>query len=145
MLIPLSQTQNETAKTGFSEIPGTNSGLIDFLRVTHQLCRAKPKIDLIRACDILKAHEEAALSAFVETLVRGLPAALQRVVNFHSPGCDELSFDEAWLVRIIQSYTAQDENSLAFLLQSRVRPEARPHFIYLIGKISRCLRQSSSG
>ena len=139
MLISLSQPQNEVTRQGFFEIPGKNSGLIDFLRVTHQLCRTKPKIDLINACDMLKAYEEAALSAYVETLVRGLPAALQRVVNFHNPGCDELSFDEAWLVRTIQCHTHSDANSLAFLLKSRVRPEVRPHLMYLIEKISRCL------
>ena len=139
MLIPLSQPQNGEPRQGFSEIPGKNSGLIDFLRVTHQLCRTKPKIDLINACDMLKAYEEAALSAYVETLVRGLPAALQRVVKFHNPGNDDLSFDEAWLVRTIQCHMLNDRNSLAFLLNSRVRYEVRPHLMYLIGKISCCL------
>tara|TARA_B100000575_G_C22624202_1_gene386882 strand:- start:8 stop:430 length:423 start_codon:yes stop_codon:yes gene_type:complete len=139
MLIPLSQPQNVDARQGFFEIPGKNSGLIDFLRVTHQLCRTKPKIDLLNACDMLKAYEKAALSAYVETLVRGLPAALQRVVNFHNPGCEDLSFDEAWLVRTIQCHVLNDENSLTFLLESRVRPEVRPHLMYLIGKISCCL------
>ena len=139
MLISLSQPQNGEPRQGFSEIPGKSSGLIDFLRVTHQLCRTKPKIDLINACDMLKAYEEAALSAYVETLVRGLPAALQRVVKFHNPGCDDLSFDEAWLIRTIQSHVLNDGNSLAFLLNSRVRKEVRPHLMYLIGKISRCL------
>ena len=88
---------------------------------------------------MLKAYEEAALSAYVETLVRGLPAALQRVVKFHNPGNDDLSFDEAWLVRTIQCHMLNDGNSLAFLLNSRVRYEVRPHLMYLIEKISRCL------
>ena len=138
MLISLSQSQNETERQGFSDIPGENSGLIDFLRVTHQLCRTKPKIDFIRACDVLKAREEAALSAYVETLIRGLPAALQRVIKFHNPGSSEMSFDEAWLMRTIQSHIVRDENSLAYLLTSRVRPEARPHLVFLIEKISLC-------
>jgi len=121
------------------QILGKHSGLIDFLRVTYQLCRAKPKIDFIRACDVLKAREEAALSAYVETLVRGLPTALQRGITFRAPGCDELSFDEAWLLRAIQSQISQDENSLAFLLKSRVKPAACPHLMFLIKKISICL------
>lgn len=120
-------------------IPNECLGLIDFLRVTYQLCRAKPKIDFIRACDVLKAREEAALSAYVETLVRGLPAALRRGITFRAPGCDELSFDEAWLLRAIQSQISQDEYSLAFLLNSRVKPAACPHLMFLIKKISLCL------
>ena len=82
MLLEFSQSLNETSRQGFTEIPGKGSGLIDFFRVTHQLCRTKPKLDFIRACDILKAREEAALSAYVETLVRGLPAALQNATYF---------------------------------------------------------------
>ena len=136
MLITLSQPQNEASTYGFSQIPGKDSGLLDFLRVTNQLCRAKSKIDLIPACEMLKAREEAALSAYVETLVRGLPSLLGRVARFHQPGSEELSFDEAWLIRIIHSYVAQDNTSVAFLLNSRVKREARPQLTYLLEKIS---------
>ena len=140
MVLSTTGSLEKTGKQGLAKIPSEDSGLIDFLRVTYQLCRAKPKIDFIRACDILKAREEAALSAYIETLVRGLPAALQRGITLHNPGCNELSFDEAWLLRTIQSYIAHDENSLTFLLKSRVKPATRPHLMFLIGKISLCLR-----
>ncbi len=139
MLIEFSQSLHATSRQGFYEIPFKGSGLIDFLRVTHQLCRTKPKLDFIRACDILKAREEAALSAYVETLVRGLPAALQSATNFHNPGCSELSFDEAWLTRVIQTHINQDESSLAFLVRSRVKCDARSHLLYIIEKLSLCL------
>ena len=133
------KSPDNVANQSIVEVSSKSAGLIDFLRVTHRLCRTKPKIDFIRACDVLKAREEAALSAYVETLVRGLPAALQRGIAFHAPGCDELSFDEAWLLRIIQSQISQDENSSAFLLKSRVKPSACPHLMFLIKKICLCL------
>ena len=136
MTLLLQQTPNNLVKLSDNQVPSEYSGLIDFLRVTYQLCRIKPKIDFIRACDVLKTREEAALSAYVETLVRGLPTAMQRGITFRAPGCDELSFDEAWLLRAIQSQITQDENSLAFLLNSRVKPAASPHLIFLIKKIS---------
>ncbi len=145
MTLSTQQSPNNADRHIVVKIPLEYSGLIDFLRVTYQLCRAKPKIDFIRACDVLKAREEAALSAYVETLVRGLPAALQRGITFRAPGCDEMSFDEAWLLRAIQSQISQDENSLAFLLNSRVKPAARPHLIFLIEKISLCLYQRVKG
>ena len=114
MTLLLQRTPNNLVKLSDNQVPSDYSGLIDLLRVTYQLCRIKPKIDFIRACDVLKTREEAALSAYVETLVRGLPTAMQRGITFRAPGCDELSFDEAWLLRAIQSQITQDENSLAF-------------------------------
>lgn len=133
------QTPNNLVKYSDVQVPSEYAGFIDFLRVTYQLCRAKPKIDFVRACDVLEAREEAAISAYVETLVRVLPTAIQRGITFRAPGCNELSFDEAWLLRAIQSQISQDKNSLAFLLNSRVKPAACPHLIFLIKKISSCL------
>ena len=139
MSLSISHLQNKAGRRGLEKIPPKDSGILEFLRVAYQLCRTKPKIDFFRACDVLKTSEEAALSAYVETLVRGLPAALQRSIIFHNPGSDELSFDEAWLLRAIQCYASCDEDSLAFLLKSRAKPESYPHLMFLISKISLCL------
>ena len=140
MSLSISHLQNEAGKRGLDKIQPEDSSIVEFLRVAYQLCRTKPKIDFFRACDVLKTSEEASLSAYVEALVRGLPAALQRSIIFHKPGNDELSFDEAWLLRAIQCYASCDEDSLAFLLKSRAKPESYPHLMFLISKISFCLR-----
>ena len=69
-----------------------------------------------------------------------LVAALQRGITFCAPGCHEMSFDEAWLLRAIRCNISHDKSSLAFLLKSRVKPATRPHLMFLIKKISLSLR-----
>ena len=140
MSVNLSKLQYDVTGPSFSQLPGKSSGLLDFLRVTHQLSRAKPKIDLIRACELLKSQDAGALSAYIETLTRGLPSLLGRSVKFRDPGCDELSFDEAWLIRTFQSYISGDEASTKFLLSSRLNKRTQGHFRYLIEKISIAMR-----
>ena len=140
MSVNLSKLQYDVTGPSFSQLPGKGSGLLDFLRVTHQLSRAKPKIDLIRACEFLKSQDEGALSAYIEALIRGLPSLLGRSVKFRDPGCDELSFDEAWLIRTFQSYISGDEASTKFLLSSRLNKRTQCHFRYLIEKISIAMR-----
>ena len=136
----LSKLKYDLSGPSFSQMPGKSSGLLDFFRVTYQLSRAKPKIDLIRACDLLKSQDEAALSAHIETLIRGLPSLLGCSAKFSDPGCDELTFDEAWLIRIFQSYISSDEASTKFLLSSRLNRRVHRHFLYLVEKICMSLR-----
>jgi hypothetical protein len=72
-----------------------------------------------------------------EMLVRTLPQALGRMPRFHRPGVEEISFDEAWLLRAFEAIDAGDTDTLDFLLRSRVAAPARRNLFFLIANATR--------
>lgn len=58
-------------------------------------------------------------------LLKLLPIALRRQVVFHRPGAEDTTFDEEWLLSLLDSIRRKDDNSVAFALCSRVEPHLR--------------------
>ena len=56
--------------------------------------------------------------------------------SFYAPGVRTVSFDEAWLMRLVQSSAGPDSDSFAFLIRSRVPHVARRNLAFLIHSIS---------
>ncbi len=111
--------------------------LLAHLRLMALRCRASARADLGEACARLHAANETVATAHAEMLVRTLPQALGRVPRFHRPGVEEISFDEAWLLRAFEAVVAGDTDSLDFLLRSRVAPAARRDLFFLIANATR--------
>ena len=106
------------------------------LREMALQCRTAPRADLVEACAVLSADTAIARTAHLEVLVKCLGQAFGVSPRFYRPGVAELSFDEAWLVRLVECCERGDNDSFAFLLRSRVRPETRHNLAFLIRSIS---------
>jgi len=110
--------------------------LLNHLRLSAMGCRVAARTDLFEACALLSLEGEDAKRTFVATFVKCLPDAVHKQIKWFQPGADELSFDEAWVMRCIDSIEADDTASLTFLLRSRIAPSDRRYIGYLLGRIS---------
>ncbi|WP_299368716.1 hypothetical protein [uncultured Tateyamaria sp.] len=110
--------------------------LLNQLRVTGLRCRVAAHTDLIEACALLTLEGEEAQRTYLGTLVKCLPDALGRRCIWHTPGTQELSFDEAWFVQCITSIRKNDTDSIEFLLRSRIVAADRRYIGFLLAQIS---------
>ena len=121
-----------------SDVVEADDGLhpvLNRLRLAAMACRVAARVDLFEACAVLTVSGEEAERTYVDTFVRGLPFARGRSVRWHRPGVRELSFDEAWVMRCLTSIESADEDSLSFLLRSRIKPAQRRYIGFLLGRI----------
>lgn len=109
---------------------------LNFLRLTALSCRVKPKVDLFRACALLQNSRSKSLAAHADALIRSLPEALGKTPRFFRPGTPDLSFDEAWVLQLQEAQSRNDQDSLDFLLRSRVLPQYRRQIGFLAARTS---------
>ena len=118
------------------ELPEYWRGALNALRMTALRCRADARDDLFQACALLTHAKPAAQDAYTRALFRCLSEALGTRAVFFRPGEHALSFDEAWLTRLLMVSAAGDGDSLAFLIRSRVPKMYQRHIAFLIKGIS---------
>jgi len=107
------------------ELEAPDRRVLEPLRRAAARCRAARYLDLFGACAMLSRRESAAAPVFADALFRTLDEALGRPPRFYAAGTQEVSFDEAWLVRLLRAIRSGDEPSIQFLIHSRVAPHAR--------------------
>ncbi len=74
----------------------------------------------------------AVMDGALDQLLHALPGAIGRRLTFHETGAAELSFDEAWLIGVIEAIRTGDADRYRFALLSRMRrePASRLHFLF---------------
>jgi len=111
---------------------------LNHLRFVAMECRVKPRTDLFEACALLKVERSASRDAHAEALMRCLSEAFGKPARLFAPGTTEQTFDEQWLMRLGMACGQSDEDSVRFLLSSRVAFENRRLVRFLIGRIAEC-------
>lgn len=111
---------------------------LNHLRVMALSCRVKSRSNLFHACALISADPQSTREAHAEALIRCLSEAMDRRPVMLRTGSSEVSFDEAWLIRLAKSLAGNDTDSAAFLLGSRIKPAERRHIRFLVGRISDC-------
>lgn len=109
---------------------------LDWLRRIGAACRCGARTDLFRACAVLSEDRDTAAEAYARALLGALPTGRLR---FYQPGTHEVSFDEAWLVSLLDAAGRGDEASLTFLLARRLPAHTRRSVGYLVMNLSRKL------
>ena len=109
---------------------------LNTLRMIALECRAAASADLFRACAMLSNKEDTARDAHARALLKCLRQAVSTRPVFFRPGVEEVSFDEAWLMRAITAAQSGDGDSLSFLIRSRVSKPHQRHIAFLIKGIS---------
>ena len=116
-------------------MPGATAAL-DLLRDAARRSRALARFAYADSCAALCLEREVAPEVAAETLVRSLPEILGRRPVFRRVGEVELSFDELWLMRIMDRIAAGDQDSVGFLLRSRLSGESLRWIRFLLSKLS---------
>jgi hypothetical protein len=101
--------------------------------------RASARLELFGACAMLSADRDVAGRAYLDTLLRTLAQGLGRAPVIFCETCPQTSFDEQWLLALLDSHARDDRDSFAFLLCSRLPHTARRHVGFLIGGMARSL------
>ena len=110
--------------------------ILNQLRLVALDCRAAARADLFEACALLSLDGEDAKRTFADTLIKCLETSARRPITWFRPGVNELSFDEAWVMRCIACVRSGDADSLDFLLRSRIAASDRRYIGFLLGRIS---------
>ncbi|WP_179379356.1 hypothetical protein [Jannaschia marina] len=110
---------------------------IALLRLAALDCRAAPR-QALHACAVL-AHEAGPIEHCM-MLARALQSASDRRFVLWEPGSEGLSFDEGWLMALLEARTRGDGDSERFLLARRVRPQAWPVLRLLLDGMCDTLR-----
>ena len=118
------------------QISDESRNMLNHLRVVGMKCRAAARADMFEACALLATDKKKARIAHADVLMRCLRAALGKHPHIFTPGTESLSFDEAWLVELIEAAARNDQPSFTFLLRSRVLPHARRSMTFLTSRIS---------
>ena len=134
-MVALLEEKNRTAPRQALPLNDAEERFLDTLRRVGRQCRAKARQDLFKACAVLSCDTSVAVTAYAETLMRCLSQALGKTPVLHRPGEAEVSFDEAWLLRLASAIAHDDTASTNFLLRSRVHPHARRHCGFLMKSI----------
>lgn len=112
--------------------------LLNRLRFLALSCRSSARLDLFRVCSQLDDRIPNAGEIYAEALMRTLGQALDQRPAIRAPGADP-SFDELWLMCLIERRIAQDESSIFFLLNRRIAPDRQRAFLTLINGLARNL------
>lgn len=99
------------------------TGLIEQLRLTGRR---------------LRLHQECDTSPLGILLSR-LPAMLDRRLVFHEIGAIDVSFDEAWLLNMLDAVLEADEDRYRFALLSRMRRDRASAVHFLICQAAHAL------
>ena len=110
--------------------------MLNHLRMVGMKCRAAAHTDMFEACALLATDKSKARIAHADVLMRCLREAIGKHPTVFSPGTTSLSFDEAWLVELIEAAGRNDQPSFTFLLHSRVQPHARRSMTFLASRIA---------
>ena len=90
------------------------------LRLSAMRCRARARVDVSEACDLLCVDEAQSELRFEEALLRSLHQGLGRKPRFYAVGAGEESFDERWLLQVLDAAERGDMASVEFLIRSRI-------------------------
>ena len=132
--------------TPFVEAPADHSGvsrdlalffpLLNRLRFLAQKCRADARLDLTEACSAIHAERSTSLDRIAESMIRVISQAVEGHVVFLAPGSPHMTFDEEWLVRLLDRGTAKDTVSVEFLLRRRVAPRHHHAFRSIVRAVA---------
>ncbi|MBV0911164.1 hypothetical protein [Anianabacter salinae] len=110
------------------------------LRFAAKACRASARLGPERACSIIDAAPDRAMTA----LVSALSDAVGRPVRTYALHETEMTFDERWVLSAIAALGRNDLDSVAFLVSSRVPPHIERWMFVLLRRVTDALGEDCS-
>lgn len=110
----------------------TQMAFLNRLRFQAVTCRALARLDFFATCAVIDPKSDLPEQDRVALLLRLLGQALPRDPVFHRPGEKKISFDERWLMAVVDADARGDHDSLAFLIGRRVEPAKQRLFWLLV-------------
>ena len=105
--------------------------LLERARACALEVRAYPRLDILKACQLISLDIDLLSSEMLEIFIRSLPEAFGRQIVIHHPGTKQLSWDEKWLLSMIEAVSRADYDSVQFLICSAVKQKHRSEFLII--------------
>lgn len=142
-----SATNPEDIASGLGpEMTEADLWVLDVMRRAQSVQRDPVDFDLFETCELLELDRHTKPRTYALALVLGLQEALGRPPEFRTSGEADLSFDEFWLMRLIERSRHHDAESVAFLISSRVMPHCRNSLVFLVaGLVERLELEGPAG
>ncbi|MDR6309969.1 hypothetical protein [Pacificitalea manganoxidans] len=128
--------QRHAPRPSIALAPGAAARLNE-IRSAAMRARSGGRADMFEACAMLSRDRSRSLRAVSDGIARCLPQALGSTPVLYRAGCADLSFDEAWLLRLAAAAEREDADSFSFLLRSRVVPMHRRNMGFLAAELAR--------
>lgn len=109
-----------TCRSSARQFDREANGTLNLIRITALTCRCSARSEVFEACRLLEIESHVSVGAFAEVMVRCSSQLLGRRAVFFSPGIKDVTYDEAWLMRLVVSVRSRDRDSVEFLIRSRV-------------------------
>jgi len=123
------------APKGLSALSRPERGMLNLLRLMALNCRTSARVDLFDACTVLSRATRVSQSMYAKVLMRCLPQALCTTPVFFRPNVEEISFDEAWLLKAINA-SHHDRSNFEFLIRSRIQRVAQRNIGTLVSALT---------
>ena len=98
------------------------------------------RLDLFEARTAISPDHARSLDVMATSMIRFLPQALGRSVSLMAPGAKSLTFDEEWLLRLLERSVLKDGVSVEFLLRCQVARGKHHAFRTLVRAVAALLR-----
>ncbi|MCC5961215.1 MAG: hypothetical protein JJU08_17945 [Rhodobacteraceae bacterium] len=108
---------------------------LSMLRVLMRQCRAKARLEPFEACAVLQNAPHEGAQPYADALLRVLAQGLAHGPVIHRLGATECSFDENWLLALMDAISRDDRASTAFLLRARLPLHLRRHVGWLTAQM----------
>lgn len=105
--------------------------LLNQLRFQAVSCRAAKHLSFDEACRQIHSNVTIEVEERLAALIRIIDQAIDGRAVIHAPRCASLSFDEKWLLQIFEQVIQEDQDSVNFLVRSRVSRYKQRSFISL--------------
>lgn len=116
-------------------------GLLAQLRFVACTCRAGARVDPSCDCTAPGAGMKQCLGA----LVAIAPHATGRHLTFYRPGEAEVSFDESWVLALVEAAARGDGDSLCFLVFRHVARASRARIVFLAHRVAEARASAIGG
>lgn len=108
---------------------------LTMLRVLMRQCRAKARLEPFEACALLQNAPHEGAQPYADALLRVLAQGLAHGPVIHRAGAQECSFDESWLLALMEAISRDDRASTSFLLRARLPMHLRRHVGWLTAQM----------
>lgn len=106
------------------------------IRAVAARSRLEPRSDIEATCQLLRSDPGQAAEAYARAFLRAAAHAIGKPLRFHRPGVAAVTFDEAWVTRLLGSLRCGDLDSALFCIGSRVPRARRASVRFLAGALA---------
>ena len=99
--------------------------LLERIRRCASQVRCYPRLDVFEACQLISYDADLLDSEATQMFLRTMPQAIGRRLVIYRSHTNALSWDERWIISLIESVTRADYDSVYFMVNAVVQKKYR--------------------